>query len=143
MTYLLDVNVLIALTDRSHIHHGSAVRWFEATGCFCWATCPITQNGFLRIVGNSRYRNSIENLATVSTAIKEFTALPDHVFWPDDVTLLDGDHVDSPQAITPNQVTDIYLMLLAKAHGGQLATFDRRIPAAAVTGANLLCLIGG
>lgn len=142
MTYLLDVNVLIALTDRSHVHHHAAQIWFESVGQMSWATCPITENGVIRIVGNQRYRNSVDGLSYLLEAVKEFTALPGHVFWSDDVTLINGENVDLRQAITPNHVTDIYLLFLAQTHGGQLATLDRKIPVHSVAnGSDSLCII--
>lgn len=58
MAFLLDVNVLIALFDPAHIHHGSAHNWFAEIGQSAWATCPVTENGVIRIVGDPRYRNS-------------------------------------------------------------------------------------
>jgi toxin-antitoxin system PIN domain toxin len=142
MTYLLDVNVLIALTDRAHVHHTAAVRWFESVGSISWATCPITENGVLRIVGSPRYRNSVGTLTDLSRALQEFTALPGHVFWADTISLLRGEPLNFTDIIHPNQITDIYLLLLAKTNGGQLATFDRRIPVETMAdGASLVCLI--
>ena len=57
-TYLLDVNVLIALVDPAHVHHEPAHAWFSQQGSTSWATCPMTENGLLRIVGHPRYPNS-------------------------------------------------------------------------------------
>jgi uncharacterized protein len=72
-----------------------------------------------------------------------FCASPGHSFWPDDMSLLDPQRVDADRLLNSNQVTDSYLLALACARGGQLASFDRRLVTDAVRGgAQGLCLIG-
>ena len=132
--YLLDVNVLIALIDPTHIRHDSAHEWFAAEGRSAWATCPLTENGVLRIVGNPRYPNSPGNPAAVAELMAVFLALGGHEFWPDDVTLFDPARVDTARLLDSAQITDSYLLALAEAHHGKLATLDRRIVADAVIG---------
>lgn len=132
MTYLLDVNVLIALIDPAHIGHDAAHAWFASTGEKSWATCPITENGVLRIIGNPKYPNTVGSPAAAAPIVKQLRALPGHEFWPDDVSLVGSDLVDPSLITTPAQVTDSYLLVLAVAHGGQLATFDRRMSTKAV-----------
>lgn len=132
MTFLLDVNVLVALIDPSHVGHDSAHRWFEAEGQTRWATCPITENGVIRIVGNPKYPNTPGSTAIVAEIVNELQALSGHVFWPDDISLVDVDYVDTAQVLTSAQVTDTYLLALAIAHNGKLATFDRRLSVKAV-----------
>ena len=140
MAFLLDVNVLIALIDPYHVNHNPAVRWFDAFGSERWATCPITQNGVIRIVGNKQYPNSPG--AAVVDLLKEFVSLPGHVFWPDDISLLDSTNIDSSRLLTAAQVTDTYLLALAQEHDGKLATLDRRlIVDAVIGGASALHLI--
>ena len=134
MTFLLDVNVLIALIDPGHVAHDDAHAWFDATGRTAWATCPITENGVVRIAGNPKYPNCPASPAIVLSIVRRLTSLPGHVFWPDDVSLVDDEAVDPSRVLTPGQVTDTYLLALAKQHGGQLATFDRRLSTAAVKG---------
>ncbi len=142
MTWLLDVNVLIALIDPAHVAHEPAHRWFEAQGAKAWATCPITENGVIRIVGHPSYPNSAGSLAMVASIVAELTSLPGHVFWSDDISLVKSAHVDAARILTPGQVTDSYLLALAVARGGRLATFDRRLSASAVqNGAAALHLI--
>jgi len=133
MTFLLDVNVLIALIDQSHIGHSPALAWFDAIGHLSWATCPITENGVVRIVGSSGYANSPGTTAAVAELMREFVTLPGHIFWPDDISLLDSTKVDISKLLTSAQVTDSYLLALARAHGGQFATLDRRLIAGAAT----------
>lgn len=134
MTFLLDVNVLIALIDPTHVGHDAAHRWFDTEGKAAWATCPMTENGVIRIVGHAKYPNTPGSPASVAAIVTQLRALPGHVFWPDDISLVDAGHVDSTQVLTSGQVTDTYLLALAAAHKGKLATFDRRLSVKAVTG---------
>ena len=132
MTFLLDVNVLIALIDPSHVGHEAAHGWFDRFGSAAWATCPITENGVLRIVGHPKYPNSAGSPATVAPIILRLRALPGHVFWSDDLSLVGSELINIDQVATPGQVTDTYLLALAIAKGGQLATFDRKLSTRAV-----------
>jgi toxin-antitoxin system PIN domain toxin len=142
MTFLLDVNVLIALIDPAHIQHDRAHEWFAAGGRQAWATCPLTENGVLRILSNARYPNSPGVPAVIAPVIQGLRSLAGHAFWPDDISLLDPQKLDTTRLMTTGQVTDSYLLALAVAHGGQLATFDRRLIADAVrNGAQSLHLI--
>ena len=134
MTFLLDVNVLIALIDPAHVGHDAAHRWFDAEGRAAWATCPMTENGVIRIVGHPKYPNTPGSTASVAAIVTQLRALPGHIFWPDDISLVDAGHVDADQVLTSAQVTDTYLLGLAVAHGGRLATFDRRLSVKAVNG---------
>ena len=134
MTFLLDVNVVIALIDPTHAGHDAAHRWFEDEGHVAWATCPLTENGVIRIVGHPKYPNSPGSPAAVAVIVSRLRALSGHVFWPDDISLFSTPHVDPEQILTSGQVTDSYLLALALAHGGRLATFDRRLSVKAVRG---------
>ena len=140
--YLLDVNVLIALIDPAHVRHDLAHSWFAKTGRKSWATCPLTQNGVLRIVGHPRYPSTPGTPAAVAQLLTEFLAHPGHEFWPDDITLLDGERIHSARLLESAQVTDSYLLALAVAHRGQLATFDQKLVTdAVVTGPQALHVI--
>ena len=134
MTFLLDVNVLIALVDPMHVQHNAAHDWFAKQGKKSWATCPLTENGVIRIVGHIRYPNSPGTPAEVAQLMESLCALPGHVFWQEDFSLVDSERVDAADITTPSQVTDTYLLALAVAKGGQLATFDRRLSTKAVRG---------
>ncbi len=127
MTFLLDVNVLIALVDPTHVSHGHVHQWFARQGSESWATCPMTENGLVRIVGNPKYRNTPGSPALVATALAGLRRLPGHIFWADDISLADPVHVDAARLLASGQITDTYLLALAVAHGGKLATMDRRI----------------
>jgi uncharacterized protein len=144
VTFLLDVNVLIALIDPQHVGHDAAHRWFEMTGAPSWATCPLTENGVIRIVGNPRYPNSAGSPAAVGPQLERLRSQPGHEFWQDRLSLMDSEIVDITHVLTPNQVTDTYLLALAVAKNGQLATFDRRLATTAVRrGRNALHIIDG
>ncbi|WP_179402061.1 TA system VapC family ribonuclease toxin [Burkholderia guangdongensis] len=143
MVYLLDVNVLIALLDAGHVQHEAAHAWFGRVGHAAWASCPLTENGVLRIIGHPRYPNTLETPAAVAPLVAQLRAHPGHQFWADDVSLLDAQHVDVGRLLATGQVTDTYLLALARAHHGTLATFDRRLVADAVpNGARHLEVIG-
>jgi toxin-antitoxin system PIN domain toxin len=131
MTFLLDVNVLIALIDPAHIDHNRAHDWFSATASGSWATCPLTENGALRILSSTGYP-SPHSPAAVAASILQLQKILGHTFWPDDITLLDSSRVDITRLLTTAQVTDSYLLALAVAHKGKFATFDRRLIASAV-----------
>lgn len=141
-SFLLDVNVLLALLDPAHVMHDSAHGWFERTGSTAWATCPITQNGVIRIASHPSYPNSPGPPAVVAAIITRFTGHPRHHFWPDDVSLLDTERCDCSRLSTAAQVTDTYLLALAACHEGKLATFDRRLSTSAVrNGTQVLCTL--
>lgn len=132
MTYLLDVNVLIALIDPAHVAHDDAHNWFSNKGSESWASCPITENGVVRILGNAKYPNSPGSPAVVAGIVEQLRALPGHSFWAEDFSLVGSEAVDASRIMTSAQVTDTYLLALAKVRGGQLATFDRRLSVDAV-----------
>jgi toxin-antitoxin system PIN domain toxin len=134
VTFLLDVNVLIALIDPAHTHHDDAHRWFAGEASQSWATCPLTENAVLRIVGNSRYPRSPGGPASVAPSLFSLRAHPGHRFWADDFSLLDCAFVDPKRLLSSGQVTDTYLLALARSKAGRLATFDRRLVTAAVEG---------
>lgn len=131
---LLDVNVLVALFDPHHIHHDTAHDWFAENREAGWATCPITENGFVRVISNPAYGAAGERAATVVERLRAFCASGGHQFWRDAVSLRD-DLFDSSRAGGAKQLTDIYLLGLAVNRKGRLATFDRSIPIGAVRGA--------
>jgi hypothetical protein len=131
---LLDVNVLIALLDRDHVSHVSAMSWLGKHGQDGWASCPITQNGCIRIMSNPAYPNSLPVHAVVER-LAEACAERVHEFWPDDLSVLDGDVLDPARIHGPRQLTDLYLLAMAVAHRGRLVTFDTTIPLDAAKGA--------
>jgi hypothetical protein len=132
---LLDVNVLVALFDPDHVHHDLAHDWFAAQREHGWATCPVTENGFVRVLANPAYGFDELRPASLLSRLRTFCASGHHVFWPDAVSLAD-EQVFSPAHVAGyRQVTDVYLLGLATKMAGCLATFDRKIPLTAVVGA--------
>lgn len=131
--YLLDVNLLIALIDPAHVQHDKAHTWFAAIGSAAWATCPLTENGVLRIVGHARYPNSPGTPAAVAELMAAFLTHPGHAFWPDSISLVNNPQVEAKRLLSSAQVTDSYLLALAAAHKGKLATFDRKLVTDAVS----------
>jgi len=140
MRALLDVNVLIALLDADHVHHAAATEWLGRNIEKGWASCPITQNGCVRILSQPKYPNPLP-ATQVADRLAEAAATPHHKFWPDSVSLLDSAIIDRSRLLSPRQVTDAYLLALAVAHGGRFVTFDRSVPLAAVPGATPIHLL--
>jgi len=134
MRALLDVNVLIALLDSDHVHHARAGAWLRKNVSAGWASCPITQNGCVRIMSLSGYPNPLPTTAVIER-LATATQGKHHAFWGDSVSLLDQAVADPTRIHGPRQVTDLYLVALAVSNGGRLATFDGQIPIAAVRGA--------
>jgi toxin-antitoxin system PIN domain toxin len=131
-TYLLDVNLLLALTDPMHIHHQPAHRWFVEKGQQAWATCPLTENGFIRIASHPNYPNRPGDVAAVLAIFRQIREASGHHFWPDDVSILQI--LESGPIITHAQITDVYLLGLAVHKRGKLATLDQLIPVDSVRG---------
>ena len=132
---LLDVNVLIALLDAAHQFHQGAWEWFEDNVDAGWATCPITQNGYVRIVSQVSYPNPSSTFEAMQR-LRAATNDARHTFWPDSVSLLDTAHVNPDRIHRPQQLTDVYLLALAVANEGRLVSFDHRISSTAVHGAD-------
>jgi len=88
-TYLLDINVLLALNDPTHAHHHIAHTWFENREYHAWATCPLTENGFVRIASHPRYPNYPGDMETVMTMLRTLCTIEGHRFWAEDISLRD------------------------------------------------------
>ena len=132
---LLDVNVLVALFDPDHVHHDLAHDWFADHVQDGWATCPVTENGFVRVVSHPRFLATPLRSAVALDQLRKFCASGHHHFWADSVSLRDAALFDLSAAGGHRQITDVYLLGLATSMKGRLATFDRTIPLAAVKGA--------
>jgi hypothetical protein len=131
---LLDVNVLIALVDSAHVHHALARNWFERRAVEGWATCPITENGFVRVVSGHKYPNvslSPSQAAAVLERLKENHRAP-HRWWPDDVSLTDTSLFQLDVLAGPRHVTDVYLLGIAWRNGGRLVSLDTHLPWSAI-----------
>ncbi len=142
---LLDVNLLLALSNPKHTHHEIAHDWFADNHSDGWATCAVTENGFIRVLSNTAARAGTFRPAEVVDLLRRFCAAKEHVFWPDAVSLTDNTLFNASVIRGYRQVSDVYLLGLAKKMGGYLATFDAGIPLSAVVGAtrNTIAVIAG
>ena len=132
MRHLLDVNVLIALMDSDHAFHARAHAWW-AERARPWASCPLTENGLLRIMTAPTYsRRTRFGLADLAARLGYFVSATDHAFWPDSLSLRDMGVFSFAPIISSKHLTDLYLLALAAANQAQLVTFDQHIPSAAV-----------
>ena len=140
MRALLDVNVLIALLDSDHLHHGRAKAWLKENIKHGWAYCPLTQNGCIRIMSQPGYPNALP-AAAVAERLAAATATSHHAFWPDSVSMLDPGRIAWNAVLGSRQVTDVYLLALAAQLNGRLVTLDRAVPLKAVPGSKAKHLV--
>ncbi|MEP7009388.1 MAG: TA system VapC family ribonuclease toxin [Acidobacteriota bacterium] len=134
MRALLDINVLLALLDAEHADHQRAQEWVSAEIQHGWASCALTQNGFVRIISQPKYPSPVSPSEAVER-LNRATRTEYHEFWPCSISLLDDRRIDPSRVHGPRQVTDIYLLALAVEHKGRFVTFDRSIPLSAALGA--------
>jgi toxin-antitoxin system PIN domain toxin len=132
---LLDVNLLVALFDPDHVHHEIAHDWFSDNRKDGWATCPITENGFVRVLAHPGYGSAVARPAALIERLRRFCASGHHELWADTISLRDATVFDAAFIGGHRQLTDVYLLGLAVKRGGRLATLDRTIPIKAVRGA--------
>jgi uncharacterized protein len=121
---LLDVNALVALAWDSHVHHAAMRTWFAAHGSAGWATCPITESGFVRVSSNPIVLPSAIGVDAARGVLSAMRAHPGHRFLTDDVSMSDS---DVPSIAGYRQVTDAHLLTLARRRDVRLVTFDARI----------------
>jgi toxin-antitoxin system PIN domain toxin len=131
---LLDINVLLALLDSDHVDHARAHEWLDEQIGAGWASCAITENGFVRVIAQPRYPSPISPAEAIDL-LGRACASEHHAFWPCDVSLLDSRVVDRSRLHGPRQVTDAYLLALATKHDGRFVTFDRSVSISSVSGA--------
>jgi toxin-antitoxin system PIN domain toxin len=121
---LLDVNALVALAWDSHVHHARMRAWFLANSSVGWATCPITESGFVRVSSNPKVLPSAIGVDAARGVLSALRARSDHRFLTDDVSMGDS---DVPAIAGYRQVTDAHLLTLARRRGVRLVTFDASI----------------
>ena len=134
MRALLDVNVLVALLDGGHLHHRAAMDWLAAHARAGWASCPLTQNGCLRVLSLPAYPNP-QPPAQVAERLAAAAGDRSHAFWPDSVSLLEPNRLRWERVLSTRHITDVYLLALAVQQQGCLVTFDRSVAIDAVPGA--------
>ena len=117
--------------DPDHVSHELAITWFERHARQGWASCPLTQNGCIRIMSSPSYANP-QPVQALVRRLDEACRESIHEFWPDAPSLLDSAVFDATRIHGPRQITDVYLLGLAVRHGGRFVTFDGRIPLQAV-----------
>ena len=144
MRALLDINVMIALLDAGHLMHRTAQHWMAREVETGWATCPITQNGVLRIMSQPAYPNA-QPVARVAARLQEACNHPSHAFWPEAISLLGDGVIHWDRVLGHRQITDAFLLAVAAARGGRFVSFDRRIRTDHVCAAKAehLCVIDG
>jgi uncharacterized protein len=136
MRALLDINLLIALSDEDHLFHATAHNWYQEHQAMGWASCPITENGMVRIMSNPNYNPVIRRpAAEIIQALKNFTGNSNHEFWPGDISLSNPSCFDPQKILGSRQITDLYLLGLATRYGGRFVTFGTGINFSAVLGA--------
>ncbi len=141
---LLDVNILVALAWPNHVHHSAAHAWFDQVGRAGFATCSVTQSGFVRVSSNARAIPDARSPREASEILRRITALPGHVFWSDDVEIASSVHIAWERLGSHNRVADAHLLALALQRGARLATFDRAMPDLAPEGkAERVVVLGG
>jgi toxin-antitoxin system PIN domain toxin len=121
---LLDVNALVALAWDTHVHHASIRAWFAANSAAGWATCPVTESGFVRVSSNPKVLPSPIGIDAARAVLTALRAVDGHRFLADDVSLSDDDF---PRINGHRQVTDAHLLTLARRRGVRLVTFDAAI----------------
>lgn len=127
--HLLDVNVLIALTEPGHDQHRTAQEWFIASGRDSWGVCPLTEAGFIRVTTNPAFRSGPRSIELATAILQALKGLPGYWYrgietnegWVD-VTIPFGQRIIGHQ-----QIMDAYLLGLAIRDEGILVTFDRGI----------------
>lgn len=123
MSFLLDVNVLVALAWPNHVHHDVARRWFLESSPSGWATCPPTESGFVRVSSNPAVPYAVTP-ADAMSLLARLRYVEGHEFLDDDVSLVASPHVDRGRIVSHRQVTDAHLLAIARRHRARLATLD-------------------
>jgi uncharacterized protein len=141
MRALLDVNVLVALFDPTHLHHEAAHRWFSAESGAGWASCPMTENGFVRVISHAAYPGNRATARDALARLLAFQRASPWQFWPDDISLVGEGVLVEERPVAHHQLTDLYLLALAVHHDGRLVSFDRKISLASVEGADARRLV--
>ncbi len=124
----------MALFSPDHVHHTLAHDWFEDEREAGWATCPLTENAFVRLLSHPGLGIAMRP-HELAERLRRFCSSGFHSFWPDAVSLRDARLFNQSYISGHRQITDIYLLGLAVKMGGRLATCDRSIPFRAVVGA--------
>ena len=139
---LLDLNVLIALTEPGHIHHQRAQEWLKMSGQSDWGVCPLTEAGFVRVTTNPSYRPVPRSMEQAMAILQMMKAYPGYSFWEIEESWVTLTAPFAARIFGHQQVTDAYLLGLAIKNNGVLVTFDEAIlKLAGSTFSNNVCLL--
>ena len=127
MSHLLDVNLLLALFDEQHGGHEAAHRWFAEARRHGWATCSVTETGFIRVVSSPAFPTVSVSPREAANRLAQFCDSGGHVFWADDAPPRVALRKVFAHLQGHRQVTDFHLAALACRRGGRMATFDTRL----------------
>ncbi len=141
MEQLLDANVLLARFDEFHDHQRRVLGFLDEKKPFGVITCPITENGFVRIFANPTYTTDPGILPDAIAQLRRIRSIRGHTFITDDVGICDSRLIPGIDKATPKQLTDLYLLALAVRHSIHFVTMNTRIPARLVTGGSDACLV--
>ncbi|HUA96907.1 MAG TPA: TA system VapC family ribonuclease toxin [Terracidiphilus sp.] len=127
MTFLLDVNILFILHQPRHDDYKIASQWFNGVSRDGFATCAMTQAGMLRLL--TRRIDDLDRfpMHEAREALRHLAKRPDHVFWMEAPPCLDLTEPLFRRMQGHRQITDAYLLGLARHHHGKLATMDKAI----------------
>lgn len=144
MTVLLDVNVLMAMSWPNQTHNAIARAWFREFSTDGWATCPITESGFVRLSSNPRVTPAAVSPTVAIDLLARLRQQPGHEFWVDDVSIATSPEAPLDRLVSHAQVTDAHLLALARRRNGRVVTFDRGLVAlAGAEAAKDVVLLGG
>jgi uncharacterized protein len=125
--FLLDANVLISLAWSAHRSHGKVLEWFKRRASAGWATCPLTEASFVRILSNPAFSPDALTPRDALALLQANVADPGHRFWADEVGLAHALEPFQTRITGHQRVTDAYLLGLAMHQAGKLATMDESI----------------
>jgi toxin-antitoxin system PIN domain toxin len=126
VSYLLDVNVLLALAWPNHVHHGAARKWFASAHASGWQTCGVTESGFIRVSSNVRITPEARTPSEAALLLNRICSLDGHEFISDAVSLAKAHAMIGEMAPSSSDVTDAHLILLAREASATFVTFDRK-----------------
>ncbi len=135
MVALLDVNILLALFDETHLFHELAHTWFARNRGNGWATCAMTESAFVRISCNPTYPGNRPALREAVSGLERLCRTDDHVFWTQGLSLREHARFQWRHVQGYRQITDTYLLALAVSNAGRLTTFDKAVSHRSVVGA--------
>jgi toxin-antitoxin system PIN domain toxin len=124
---LLDVNALVALAWDAHVHHEAAAAWFDRQSG-PWATCPVSEAGFIRVSSNPTVLAGAISVEKALGVLRDLRAIGEHRFLINDVSPTDADF---PAIAGHRQLTDALLLTVARRAEMVLVTFDAGLGALA------------